>query len=81
MLQDLSDTTLEIVPKPVNDPPQELLQVPENKMLCEPTKEHIEQKELLQMILEGPCPIHTEELPYEVLQEHLPCIEQVASDE
>jgi len=55
------ETMVEIVPKPY-DHLQELLQVPENEMSCEATKEHVKHKELLQKTLQDACQIHTEEL-------------------
>jgi len=60
---------LEIVPNPVHDPLQKLLQVPQNIMSCEPTHEHVEQQELFQKPLQDSCQIHMVELLNEVLQE------------
>jgi len=69
--QDVCDKAiLEIFLKPpVHDPVQDLLQVSENKMSCEPTKEHVKEQELSQKPLQDPCQIHTEELHNEVLQD------------
>jgi len=65
------------------------MQLPENEMSCEPTKEHVQlpsqesitnpSKKLLQKPLQDPCQIHMEELPNEVWQEPLSCVEQVAT--
>jgi len=80
MSQDVCDRPmLDLFPKPVHDPVQQLLQVPENQMSCEPTKEHVEQQELLQKPLKDPCQTCIEELP-KVLQEPLPFVEQVATN-
>jgi len=49
-------------------------------MSCEPTKDHAKQQELLQKPLQDPCITHMEELPNEVLEEPLPFVEQVATN-
>jgi len=76
---------LDIGPEAVYDSVKKLLQVQENGMSCEHTKEHVkhpeehvENQELLQKPLQDPYEIHMEGLPNEVLHELLPCSEEIA---
>jgi len=64
----------------VHDPVQWTVLVSENNMSCKPTKDHVEQQVLSQKQLQDPCITHMEELPNEVLEEPLPFVEQVATN-
>jgi len=80
MSQDVCDRPMfNLVPKPVHDPIEQLLQIAENKMSYETTKEHVEQQEFLWKPLQDPCQTCME-LPNKVLQEPLPSVEQVATN-